>query len=1748
MADPNLNVNITGTDNLTGELKRVESGVIRFVGAVSAAMSAIGVIGFPILEAVKFQTAILDTARVTKYTADQIAILKEGLRTLSTQVNVSAVDLAKIATLGGQAGIGAADPAALVAFSKTVSSAVSSMGLPAEEVVSSFSKLINIFNIPASKFDNALSALTAVGNASAITAEQLFDVVKRVGDLGGSVNFSGALALAASMVDLGMSSEVAGTSLTKIFADFKAKAPEFAKNMERFGIASTQQWIDLVQTDGTAALFKYADLLNSMGVEEASAMKANLTGQGRLFEAISKVQNQRKRELAIIATLKQAEEQLALIKAKVGDKPDTNGERELKAIQDRVDALKEAAVQSNIIARLGKTAADAWAAGDAAAKAQATILSGAGAQWTLLANSVNAAMVRMGEVALPALTDMLAGMRTALNDPINSYGLKKASEDILGTLQVIGSGIAALSAAITGSGGFDWGALLHFTALAVAIATIKGLMALMRALGGSALLASPGLTALAGKLFGVSEAARIAAAKVAEAAALNARVGGLFNATGGSSTLGNAVIEKQRIEQAQANLNARVAQYTALNAAASAALQAQFAQAFPKYQTVAALEQRILTVTQNITAARALGTAAGNKSAGAYSSQLTKLEAQLNAVNAAQERINRSQAILGRLGTRQAALLQVEANTLAPNPFPNAGAMTARARAVGSAMGAALSAGYTATVTAGMAATSAFISGAAAGTTAATRFGLGVKAAANQITTSIYVSTVTAGSAITRFVGRAILDLTGYTAAWAAASGATVKAALATEIAVTLLSKAVKGLMTLAMRLVSFVFIATMLIDVLKMVGVWDTLSAVIQKVFDLLGLPMPEFLKSDADAKALAKSVAEVERKMAGSREEAAKFTSEMQTLLAQSREISLIKGNLAFNVEVPTQAMEKLKKDIEATAVGLAVQANNIETLKLAEQERYELQKKISELKLRESTGGLAAGIFAGGAWAYLQNQLGITAKKIKEAEAELAALDARTATLKKLEKDVGDVGQSFNNLATLTLSAAEAQFLLTRNQDTGISRFQAILQARVKELDILSKIQVLSNEKPDTSATGNAAASEVRKRKIELEALSVEARDAKKEINDLQKEIDKGISAGTPGATWLSVFMESVSPQAIRGAISRMTSLKDANVQFQDIMKTTAEAGGVAEIVVQRHAMEAKRGMYAEWGKMAQTAADATKNAVEESLRTVATLAKGTEAALAKVTQSAADNAQKASNNAADKGLDAATAERVALTRQEYAEKLRIIEAAHARTAQYETETAYTRARNSKQVRDNAAAEKIAIDAITESADSGKSRRDFEQKSESTSKLIDETFKYGEVIKQVNKDLEKPDLTAAQKFALLEKGKDAYEKMTASGKLAQDQLNALANTPPVGSKAIINETDLSRIRIAIGSVGEAMKTGTTDVNAKLHSTLSNIAQGFTNVAEEAARKVKALDAQLKLSTASMGADGPAMIAVVEAQLKATGALVTMITTIKDSTRKGLLNPEDIGQLDPTAYLEKWKAEMADLPSMATRALKLADKSETKIPITTTFDPKAVTDGLAALKTGDNTVVISPSLGAGAQGQLQAALTSMTGLTVKVYAELYGPGAKAGARTPARGGLAQDPNPLYNFASGGRVTGPGSSTSDSIFAMLSNGEYVMDALTTAAFGSKFFSSLQSIARGGASGNFLRKLSMPTFAAGGPVSRSLPTSIMGASAASSAATLSDRGTVDINLNVGGSKVSLFGERQQADRLVQVLKRMEVSA
>ncbi len=392
MDDNTLRINLRAIDHASPVMKTFESTVIRTVGAVSAALAAITTIGFPIAAAAEFQKNMLNVKKTTDLSYESTTQLGKALVELSTTTNKTADDLAKIAEMGGRMGVSDKEGiAGLLEFTKQVSILSTALDVSAEEVATSMGKLANIFSLSMDQYQKAGAVINQLDNQSTATATELFDVMRRIGNLGSTVRFDQAAALSAVAIDLGFTAETAGTSLIKIFANMKTKAADFAAFMG----TSTKQWVGVVEKDGVEALRQFLARLNSMPAEIAAAQTTELTGGGRIFSLVNKLREQQKLGSGSLLELRLA------------------------------DAAKEAAL------------------GTSALKEQQSVLTGLIAQWQVFKNKLTSVALAGGSTVLHSLTVTLIKLGDYLSDPATIAQftdlMKSLSDGISATADVLKS-------------------------------------------------------------------------------------------------------------------------------------------------------------------------------------------------------------------------------------------------------------------------------------------------------------------------------------------------------------------------------------------------------------------------------------------------------------------------------------------------------------------------------------------------------------------------------------------------------------------------------------------------------------------------------------------------------------------------------------------------------------------------------------------------------------------------------------------------------------------------------------------------------------------------------------------------------------------------------------------------------------------------------------------------------------------------------------------------------------------------------------------------------------------------------------------------------------------------------------------------------------------------------------------------------------------------------------------------------------
>ncbi len=1752
MADNKLTVIVDGKDNLSPELKRIESGVIRFVGAVSSALAAISAIAFPIAESARFQKELLEAGKTTEYTKEQLMALKQGLADLSTQVNVSAIDLAKIATMGGQLGIGGdGNSSGLISFVREIATAVTALDVPAEEAVTAIGKLINIFNVPSTKYRNLVSALNEVSNKSNATASELFDVTRRIGDLGGSVDIPQAAALSASMIDLGLTAETAGTTVTKIFADMKSKAAEFSNFIG--GTMTPQKWVELLQGNGLKALDLYLDKLNAIPPAAAAAAKIDLTGGGRIFEAVTKLQQQRQR--AAVLENRAIKETTALEANRASMSAEQIGSAE-----ESIKLLEKQAVQVNVVTRLLDAANKSYESGDSAIKEQQTVLAGLSAQWTVFLNNVKKVAMGLGDVALLPLTDMLRAMSQATREVDVGAQLGDGFRDVIEVVRTATEYLSYFTKGIKDvSTGVDWGAALRIAALLSAIQVLRTLSGVAASLGTRLVDVVPGARLFSNALFGTAKSTDAAAAAGEKAAASTQRVGGVYQKVQGAlASFATKMTEIDRLYAEMARGESQLAASQAAHAAQLQSISNLYGQLGRRLQTRAAIEASLAAATARRDAAMVAGNNRAIASNNLVIARLTpilatlrQLESQAYNTGISITKLNRD---LNETSQRITALSTGAARMVE--------AFRA-AREAGASLGVALAAAFQARGSGGITTFASSITAAfASATRAVVNFGAtarlafqvgasgstGLRAALlgiqNAATVTGYVLKTALGNSITNGVakaGTALLSLRGWIlqtamaaaglgAEWQTATSRMAQGALLATAAVRGLAGAVSFLKKAMLSILNIAFFAIIIKDALEFLGIWNTVAGVIEKAFVAMGgdkNKIPEWLRTSKTADAIAKASAEQAKAQEATAEAASRYNKEMETTLMFLRDAQNAATELSFNPAAPTASIDSAMAGVEAL---ITAESKLIELRKAEESQnksRLALSEElvVAQRQLDEKQGK------AGGS----------TAKRNYDDTA--AALRGMTDALSKTREELAaierDAPGTAENLANSLLSASNASKVLGRDTATNKSLLEKFAEAQARVLEANQKIAAAQEADPaglraPTSSKDGAARTEGIRNTIE--ALKVEREKAQKEVAEFEQKMREAAPGNLALEKTVERMKAALDPAAIKSVATRFSDSALSGLSKFDgkaIPKITA--GSILDSAATKVVATQMRDMYQSLANAADEASKQAKNAYAQAMQETKRATKEAVDAVGDLNRAWQQASQKAKNFKLDQQEDKQVRER--LSELDMAQR-KEEEIANAR---YAAGSDMLR-RELLGIREKYRAER---EAIEQTAQFAKAKRVAGQDIQEYEKLKASVQSYAEQLKKVNAILADPNATNDDRAKAIEDQKRLYiEAQEEFGRMRQ-AAQRLASLDPIGDKPIISEEQKNKFIADVGTLGKVLaginQEGAPAMEAvlvKLAGSYGELAKKYQQIVESMNLNIRTFQEANKKTMGEVVTDLTTAMARTDDYAKKLGELSTLVSTVKLSP--GTISTDDI-EKQGTAIAEQL-------------ATSIAKAKKTTVPLT--VDQKALRVSLSTAftdLTGDNGVKPPPmklqaTLADGVTQAISDKIVAEVKPKITVEVEIDGNGnrkLKASDSTGrfARGGLV---GALQAFASGGKVRGPGTGTSDSILARLSHGEYVMDALTTSRFGAKFFAGLQAAARGGRTAAAkLGNWGVPAFATGGPVGTVPYSGVPSGVAEVSKGLQAQRDSVEVTLNVGNKKVSLFGARQQADDLVKAFKTLE---
>lgn len=374
---------------VTGEIAEKSGNIAKKFAPASLAFAGAGVAATK--AAVEFESAFAGVEKTVDGTTEQLAALRQGILDMAEEIPASTTEIAAVAEAAGQLGIATDD---VLDFTRVMIDLGEATNLSADEAASALAKFANITGTTADEYSKLGSTIVDLGNNFATTERDIVEMATRLASAGTVAGLSeqDILALSTAMSSVGINAEAGGTAMTQTMTAISKAVSAGGDDLETFA-----------KIAGVSAS-EFADM---WGNEPIDAISAFIGGLGKMNE--------------------NGEDTIAVL-----DKLGLSGIRQS-------NMLRALALASNVLDDAVTTANTAWveniALSNEASKRYATTES----QMKILRNGLNNLAISIGDILLPIINKIVAGLQNAIDWFSNlDDGVKK-------TILIVGGLIAAIS-------------------------------------------------------------------------------------------------------------------------------------------------------------------------------------------------------------------------------------------------------------------------------------------------------------------------------------------------------------------------------------------------------------------------------------------------------------------------------------------------------------------------------------------------------------------------------------------------------------------------------------------------------------------------------------------------------------------------------------------------------------------------------------------------------------------------------------------------------------------------------------------------------------------------------------------------------------------------------------------------------------------------------------------------------------------------------------------------------------------------------------------------------------------------------------------------------------------------------------------------------------------------------------------------------------------------------------------------------
>ena len=209
----------------------------RFKDILGFAKDAVGKVKDAVMDSINayidYEAAFTGVKKTVDGSQRQLEKLNDQIKEMSSTMPYAAKDIATIASLAGQLGVGVND---IRDFTEVMLGLGTATNLTAEDASTMLAQFQNVTGFETDKIKNIASVIVDLGNNSATTERDIMEMAQRFASAGTLAGLSAPeiLGMSAALSSVGIGAEAGGTSLSKLTQNIQKAVETESKDLEQF--------------------------------------------------------------------------------------------------------------------------------------------------------------------------------------------------------------------------------------------------------------------------------------------------------------------------------------------------------------------------------------------------------------------------------------------------------------------------------------------------------------------------------------------------------------------------------------------------------------------------------------------------------------------------------------------------------------------------------------------------------------------------------------------------------------------------------------------------------------------------------------------------------------------------------------------------------------------------------------------------------------------------------------------------------------------------------------------------------------------------------------------------------------------------------------------------------------------------------------------------------------------------------------------------------------------------------------------------------------------------------------------------------------------------------------------------------------------------------------------------------------------------------------------------------------------------